>query len=360
MSSSGSSLRTIRELVEMYDARASLDHASTIPAPWYLDEALADLEQRTVFSRNWQVVGRVEQLAEPGQYLTTEIAGEPIVVIRGDDGRLRSFFNVCRHHAAAVMTESEGLALTMRCPYHGWTYGLDGRLRGVPEFAGVCAFDQAKTGLIEVECDVWQKWVFIKLESGGKALPGIDDFKLPGLESLRFFARRRYRVESNWKVYVDNYLDGGYHVPHIHKGLASVLDYSQYKIANGRRFTLQSSPVVEGQVARGGKEALYYWVYPNFMINWYEGVMDTNVVIPCGTESCDVVFDYYFSDPADEAQKLMSIAVSEQIQAEDANICMSVQRGLKSRAYFAGRLSVKRESGEHLFHRLLYDDLKVD
>ncbi len=172
-----------------------------------------------------------------------------------------------------------------------------------------------------------QKWVFVRLESGGAAQPGIDHFKFPGLESLRFFARRRYRVESNWKVYVDNYLDGGYHVPHIHKGLVSVLDYSQYKITNGPHFSLQSSPVIEGQVARGGKEALYYWVYPNFMINWYEGVMDTNIVIPCGNESCEVVFDYYFSDPADEAQNLMSIAVSEEIQAEDAESASQCSAG---------------------------------
>jgi choline monooxygenase len=353
-----SSSRTIRELVELYDPRAPLEHASTIPALWYLDEGLADHERRTVFSRSWQVAGRVEQVAEPGHYLTIDIAGEPIVVVRGEDGGLRAFFNVCRHHAAAVMTGSEGRTLSMRCPYHGWTYGLDGRLKGVPEFGGVCDFDPASNGLVEVECEVWQKWVFVKLESGGVAQPLIDDLTFPSFEDLKFFVRRRYRVESNWKVYVDNYLDGGYHVPHIHKGLVSALDYSQYKIANGRRCCLQSSPVVEGHVTRNGKEALYYWLYPNFMINWYEGVMDTNVVIPCGTQSCEVVFDYYFSDLASEAQNQLSIAMSEEIQAEDAEICRSVQRGLNSRAYCAGRLSVKRESGEHLFHRLLHADLK--
>jgi choline monooxygenase len=252
----------------------------------------------------------------------------------------------------------------MRCPYHGWTYGLDGRLKGTPEFTGVCEFDPAENGLIEIQCEVWQKWVLVRLEGGGPSLSdflGIEliaQFDRPGMEDLRFFGRRRYRVESNWKTYIDNYLDGGYHVPHIHRGLASVLDYSQYRITNGQRFCLQSSPVVEGEVARGGKEALYYWVYPNFMINRYEGVMDTNIVVPVGIEACDVIFDYYFSDLTNEARNAASIAVSEEIQAEDAEICRSVQRGLKSRAYSSGRLSVRRESGEHLFHRLLYDDLK--
>jgi choline monooxygenase len=111
---------------------------------------------------------------------------------------------------------------------------------------------------------------------------------------------------------------------------------------------------------RTGKRALYYWIYPNFMINIYEGVMDTNLVIPLTFERTEVIVDYYFADVSESARErnLASIAVSERIQAEDAAICESVQRGLSSRAYNSGRLSVRREAGEHLFHRLLYNDLK--
>jgi choline monooxygenase len=110
---------------------------------------------------------------------------------------------------------------------------------------------------------------------------------------------------------------------------------------------------------RAGKRAYYYWIYPNFMINIYDGVMDTNLVIPRGVDNAEVVFDYYFSDVSSQAKEknLASIAVSEQIQAEDVAICESVQRGLNSRAYATGRLSVRRESGEHLFHKLLHADL---
>src|SRR5262249_10560972 len=151
------------------------------------------------------------------------------------------------------------------------------------------------------------KWVFVRLESGGPSLNQFLGGELTGqferlsMDGLQFFARRSYRVESNWKVYIDNYLDGGYHVPHIHKGLSDILDYSRYRITNGPHFCLQSSPVVEGGGPRTGRAALYYWVYPNFMINWYEGVMDTNIVIPVGVESCDVVFDYYFPEPGNRA-----------------------------------------------------------
>jgi choline monooxygenase len=172
-------------------------------------------------------------------------------------------------------------------------------------------------------------------------------------------------LNCNWKVYIDNYLDGGYHVPHAHKGLSSVIEYTKYTIENFERSCLQSSPLssdantnAEVGATRQGR-AFYLWIYPNFMINAYEGVMDTNLVLPLGPDKCAVVFDYYFGDISAAAEKhnRESIAVSEIVQDEDMAICDAVQRGLHSRAYVAGRLSVRREAGEHLFHRLLHADL---
>ena len=364
---------SVREIVESYDAGAPLAEAWTIPAPWYTDARVYELERRAVFARTWQLAGRSEQVGEPGQYVTCEVAGEPVVVVRGGDGALRAFFNVCRHHAAAVMTEPDGRAASLRCPYHGWTYTLEGHLRGTPDFAGVCRFERGENGLVPVECGVWENWVFVKVERGGPALEEflgselIAQARPLGLASLRWMERRHYAFDCNWKVFVDNYLDGGYHVPHLHKGLDSVLDYSNYTIENGERFCLQSSPVVsagaEAQTGavRRGERALYYWIYPNFMVNWYEGVMDTNLVLPRGVDQTEVIFDFYFTDlsEAARARNRASIDVGQRIQDEDTAICKSVQRGLASRAYRAGRLSVRREAGEHLFHRLLYADLKA-
>jgi choline monooxygenase len=179
--------------------------------------------------------------------------------------------------------------------------------------------------------------------------------------------RRTYAFDSNWKVFVDNYLDGGYHIPFLHKGLHSVLDYAEYTIENGARYCLQWSPVhdsgrdAQTAAVRGGKDAYYYWLYPNFMINWYEGMMDTNLVLPLGVDRTLVVFDFYFTNvdgPAAERNRA-SIQVGDRIQAEDTGICASVQKGLGSRAYKAGRLSVRREAGEHLFHRLLAAHLRA-
>jgi choline monooxygenase len=278
---------------------------------------------------------------------------------------------VCRHHAAAVETQSAGCAKQFRCPYHGWTYGNDGSLKGMVEFEGVCNFDRKDNGLVSIRVDTWENFVFVNLD--GKSVP-LSDFlgKVPSLtaplnlsNTLRYFDRRIYTLNCNWKVYVDNYLDGGYHVPHAHKGLSSVVEYTKYTIENFERACLQSSPLDASGAAdsaigatRQG-HAFYLWIYPNFMINAYSGVMDTNLVLPLGVDKCAVIFDYYFADTSAAAARRHrdSIAVSEKVQDEDMAICDSVQRGLASRAYVAGRLSVRREAGEHLFHRLLYKDM---
>ena len=152
-------LDTLRQIIGSYDPNAPLEVAWTIPATWYVDERVMELEQRTVFAHSWQLVGRVDQLSEPGQYVTAEIAGEPMVIVRGNDNVLRGFFNVCRHHAAAVMTEPQGRSPQLRCPYHGWTYSLEGELKGTPDFAGVCNFDRAANGLVPAETAVWEQWV---------------------------------------------------------------------------------------------------------------------------------------------------------------------------------------------------------
>jgi choline monooxygenase len=369
-------LDTLRQIIDSYNPNAPLSEAWTIPAPWYVDPGILDLELRTVFAHSWQIVARVDQLQEPGQYITSEIAGEPVVVVRGSDKVLRGFFNVCRHHAAGVMTEPAGHAHQLRCPYHGWTYSLEGELKGTPDFAGVCNFDRATNGLVPVETAVWEQWVFLRLEGRGAEQDALEDFlgaelvdqiRPLSLDKLQWMERRHYTFDCNWKVFVDNYLDGGYHVPHLHKGLDSVLDYSQYMIETGERFCLQWSPMVtegaESQTGavRKGDRALYYWIYPNFMINWYDGAMDTNLVIPHGVDKTEVIFDFYFPDVSEGSRERnrASIDVGQRIQDEDEAICKSVQRGLNSRAYRAGRLSVRREAGEHLFHRLLYSDLKA-
>src|SRR5207237_1772527 len=242
----------------------------------------------------------------------------------------------------------------------------------MPEFEGVKNCDRQKNGLMSVKADIWEGFAFVNLDPQAMSL---KDFLARlvkrtaplGLSKLHYFDRRVYDIHCNWKVFVDNYLDGGYHVPHLHKGLNSVLDYKQYTIENEDRYCLQSSPMVASDEdaatssTRKGDRAWYFWQYPNLMINCYAGYMDTNLVLPLDVDHCRVIFDFFFSDVSESARAYneQSVKVSDRVQVEDLDICEAVQRGLKSRAYGAGRLSVRREAGEHLFHRLLAADLKT-
>jgi len=365
--------RSLHEILASYNVASPLSEASTIPGPWYTDPRIAELEAQTVFSTTWQLVARTDQLHKPGQFVTANIAGEPIVVVRGNDGVLRGFYNVCRHHAAAVVMEECGQVSILHCPYHGWNYGLDGSLKGMPEFDGVKNFERQQNGLVPVKAEIWENLVFVNLDPRSETLHsflgGLVKRVAPlGVGKLHHFDRKVYDIHCNWKVFVDNYLDGGYHVPHLHKGLNSVLDYKEYSIENEDRYCLQSSPMVSGtedaatSSTRKGDRAWYFWQYPNLMINCYAGYMDTNLVLPLDVDHCRVIFDFFFSDVSEAAWEYneQSVKVSDRVQVEDLDICEAVQRGLKSRAYGAGRLSVRREAGEHLFHRLLAADLKKD
>jgi choline monooxygenase len=358
----------LRDLIDAFDPTLPLDRAHTIPSGWYFDPDLADLERRTAFA-GWQPVGRLDQLATPGSYLTADVAGEPVAVLRDEAGVLRAFHNVCRHRAAPVLTEPSGAATKLRCRYHGWTYDLTGRLRGAPEFDGVVDFCREDFGLVPMIADTWGPTVWVHPQSAALRLA---DFLHPlpnrlerlGIHRLKWHARRTYDLDCNWKVYVDNFLDGGYHVNSVHPGLAGVLDYAHYRTELFANVSVQVSPLkpatdaVEG-VVRLGDTAYYWWVFPNFMVNVYSGVTDTNLVLPLGPERCRVVFDFYFADgtPADFVAQ--SIGVGERVQKEDVEICEEVQRGLRSRSFSTGRFSVRRENGGYQFHQLLARTLRT-
>jgi choline monooxygenase len=360
-----------RALLAAFDPDLPLDQARTIPAAWYFDPELAALERQSAFGNSWQVAGRASLVAEPGTYLTCDIAGEPVVVVRDGDGVLRAFANVCRHRAAPVMTEPCGKASRLRCRYHGWTYDLAGRLRGTPEFDGVADFCREDQGLPELAVATWGPYVWVHIEKPtttlDQALAPLPAEAAGRLESLHFAEQRVYDIACNWKVYVDNYLDGGYHINTVHPGLAGVLDYSRYRTETYSQASVQRSPLRPPEpgddvgAVRTGAEAQYWWVFPNFMVNLYDGVMDTNLVLPLGTDRCRVVFDFFFADiQSESAQRFIrdSIAVADQVQQEDLGICQEVQQGLRSRSFDTGRFSVRREIAGYHFHQLLARQLR--
>jgi choline monooxygenase len=365
--------RTFLEELELFDASLPLARARTIPSHWYLDAEMNSAELHCVFGETWQLAARTQQLDVPGSFVTTNIGGEPVVVVRDDQGILRAFFNVCRHRAACVVTEREGTARRLRCRYHGWTYDLAGRLRGAPEFDGVADFRTEDNGLVPLAVDTWGPLVFVNPGPEPGALKHVFAplcERLGELGGLRFVERRSYELACNWKVFVDNYLDGGYHVNTVHPSLAGVLQYAQYRTECRGSTSIQSSPLraadpdtsdISASAVRAGNEALYGWAFPNFMVNLYAGVMDTNIVLPLGPGRCRVDIDFYVSQPEGPDGRSFaaeSVEVGHRIQLEDVGVCEDVQRGLASRSYDTGRYSVRREAAVHHFHQLLAAKLR--
>ncbi len=361
----------VTELLNAFNSTLPLSRARTIPSAWYFDPEIYALECEKVFGNTWQYVGRSELVRDAGSFLTVEVAGQPILVVRDEKGTLRAFHNACRHRAAQVINDSCGHATKLRCRYHGWTYDLAGKLRGTPEFDGVEEFKKEEQGLPPMHVETWGPFLFVHQ---GTPKQTLAEFLAPfpqmtadlGIEKLQFFDRREYVLDCNWKVFVDNYQDGGYHVNTVHPALAGALDYAHYRVENHEFNSVQISPMKPSDdptvaKVRSGSHAYYWWIFPNLMINVYQGVMDTNWVIPLGTDKCRVYFDFYFTDvKTPEAKRFneQSIAVAHQVQMEDWGVCEEVQRGLRSRSYDTGRFSVKREAGGYFFHQLLARTLR--
>jgi choline monooxygenase len=343
---------------------ADLEHASTLPSNFYVDPALLEDEKRRIFWRTWQIVGRTEQVANPGDYITLQLCGEPLLITRDTEKKLRGFYNVCRHRAGPP-AEGCGNRKVFRCGYHGWTYGLDGRLLNAPEMDGTANFSAEDFRLRPVHVAEWEGQIFVNLDLD--AQPLLTDLReLPAQAAkykfgeLKLAGRRDYQMQCNWKVYIDNYLEG-YHLPSVHPSLNRELDYNAYVTTLFERHSLQASPIRGPEnesstqrhykQAQGDLEAEYFWIFPNWMLNCYPDNVSLNIVLPTGPETCVAIFEWYF--PADRVHAAeTTMKFSDEIQIEDGHICEIVHKNLKSQSYDRGRYSAKQEKGVHHFHRL--------
>jgi len=333
----------------------ALPRAETIPSAWFTEERFHSLDLEAVFARTWQYVGHLERLVEPGSWVVSEAAGEPVVVVRDLEGRLRAFYNVCRHRGGPLALR-DGCGRVLKCQYHGWTYQLDGTLRGVPHWNLVELFDRDDYGLVSVRVETWDGLVFVCLDPDAAPLSevfaGVSQAISPiRLSAMTFRERVEYDVGANWKVYVENYLEG-YHVPIVHPELMKMYDFSSYETEVSDHWSLQHSALTDDEHIYGqGGRAFYYCVFPNFMLNILPGRLQTNLVIPVAPDRCRVVFEYFYSDTGTQAALDRITAdreFADHVQAEDMAICEHVQRGLMSRGYDRGRFSVKYEGG--VFH----------
>jgi len=330
-----------------------VETARALPSHCYVDPGFHAFERAAVFAHGWQLVGREAQVLGAGDHIVAEIGGVPLVIVRGDDGVLRALHNVCRHRAGPLATCDGKGAHALTCKYHGWTYALDGTLRGAPEMGRAQEFDVATVRLPQAQVALWRGLAFATLDLEAPFAPlvaGIDARHLPDT-TLDFAQRVSYEIACDWKVYVDNFLEG-YHLPQVHPQLNALLDYRSYATELAPWSVLQSSPLDRANSLYGAGEALYYWLYPNTMLNLLPGRMQTNRVLPLGAGRCRVDFDFFYAAD-DRTDRTSDARFSDLVQQEDITICTAVQRGLASGSYVPGRLNPAREQGVWHFHELL-------
>lgn len=342
-----------------------VERAETIPSHWYTAPEFHELDIEAVLGTGWQCAGHISRIPEAGDAYPLLAGGNPVLILRDSEGEVRAFYNVCRHRGGPLL-QQPGSARFLKCLYHGWTYRLDGSLRGVPHFDRAELFDKDAFGLTPLRCEIRQGFIWISLqEAGAEPHPPLDEL-LHGIqdrtghlntETLQFAGEVVYEVACNWKVYIDNYLEG-YHIPHVHPELCDLLSFQDYKTECAKWHSLQYSPFRQAAsiYSDGSGEAYYYFVYPNTMLNILPGRVQLNRVEPVDAGHCRVHFEYYYDDVTSEAGKTkhqQDMAYSDKVQQEDMEICEAVQLGLRSKAYDRGRFSPKMETALHHCQGLL-------
>ena len=351
--------------------RAALEAGATLPADWYTDASHHERELAAIFAHAWQYVGRAEEVSEPGSFFAAFAGHVPIVVVRDREGALRGFVNVCRHRAHLVV-QGSGRRATLQCPYHAWTYGLDGSLQRAPRSEREPGFDPDGLSLLPVAVDVLGPLLFANPDSQApplaEALDPIPE-RLPAggldLDALRFRSRREWTVAADWKVVMENYLEC-YHCPVAHPSFSDLIDVDvdSYRLeADGRVLSQYGTPRPVGVAGNGAPydvrgpvgEAQFHLLWPATTFNTEPGPPNLNMDVtrPEGPGRSVGFTDYFFGEevPAETQEGLM--AFSAQVGAEDFALVESVQRGLESAMVPRGRLLLESEQLLHRFQLLV-------
>jgi phenylpropionate dioxygenase-like ring-hydroxylating dioxygenase large terminal subunit len=351
---------------------ATIADGRTIPFDWYSDPAVLRLERERIFRRAWQYAGRADQLAEPGAFFTCDLGGIPIVVVRDDEGGLRAFLNVCRHRGSLVC-EGEGKRASLQCPYHAWTYGLDGSLRAAPRSERVPGFDKESLGLVSVPVEAWGPFVFVNPDAEAEPLaetlgelPALVAASGVDLGSLRFLKRASgAEYAANWKVCSENFLEC-YHCQVAHPGFSKVVDVSvdAYVLEESRMFSSQYGPVREawkgdfdprGPIERGQ----FHFLWPNLTLNMMPGQPNLSIgpIVPTGPETTARFLDYFVGPDVEQAWIDEMLEFDDQVGAEDRILVERVQKGLRGGGVEHGRLMGDSERLIAHFQSLLLDAL---
>ena len=352
--------------------RDELLEGSTLPASWYSDTEVLRLEHEQIFSRSWQYAGVLEQVAEPGSFFTCRAGHTPIVVVRDRAGELRAFVNVCRHRGHEV-AHGCGQRETLQCPYHAWTYDLDGSLRAAPRSEREPGFDPSEWGLRPVLVDTWGPLVFVNPDREAAPLcETLGELPREAAEHGIDFAGLTYRgrsrewiVEANWKLVVENYLEC-YHCPVAHKSFSRLIDVDPdaYRLSSGRLYSSQYGPMQHGrerpyEPVGEVRASQFHFVWPNWTLNTLPGPAHVRVLVfqPLTADrTASFVDGFWARDTPDEiVEEITDFGAA--VGQEDRDLVESVHRGLRSGAIERGRLLLGSEHLIQHFQLLVYDAL---
>jgi glycine betaine catabolism A len=344
----------------------------TLPARYYTDPELFQQEVERFFFGSWICAGRAEQIQEPGEYFLRDVCGENVIVTCDSSGALRAFYNICRHRGTRMCTATEGkLPGRIQCPYHGWTYGLDGRLIGAPQMDG--DFSREDYPLHAVQCDVWDGHIFLNLSQPSDSLAHQladlpEKFARWQMQDLRLHKRIIYEVQANWKLVTLNYNEC-LHCPILHPALNRLTDYlgaanepphpTYVGGAMGFRGDVETMSM-DGKRRRNylpalneeeRKKVCYYTIYPNFLLSLHPDYMMTHTLWPKAVDRTEIICEWHFHP--DEMSKFNfqpndAIDFWDLTNREDWGIVELSQAGIRSRAYTPGPYSRREE----LLHQL--------
>ena len=350
---------------------ATIGGTRTLPWSWYSDPAVLQLEQERIFRRFWQYAGRADEVAEPGSFSATRAGDVPVVLVRDEEDTLRAFVNVCRHRGS-IVCEGHGKRSTLQCPYHAWTYGLDGRLITAPRSNREGGIETGELGLVQLRMETWGPLVFVNPDPDAAPLAdyledipervaaaGVD------VDGLRFLQRGESELHANWKICSENFLEC-YHCPTAHPGFSAVVDVSpdSYLLQTSTWLMSQHGPPrpeprggydLTGDVERGQ----FHFLFPNTVINVMPGRPNLSIgpIVPLAPERTYRHLDYFVAPDAPEDWIEEMLAFDAEVGAEDTRLVERVQQGVRSGLVEEGRLLPESEKLVAHFQALVVDAL---
>jgi Rieske 2Fe-2S family protein len=343
----------------------SSESAKSMPQKYFVSPEIFADEHKKIFSREWLLIGHQSQIAKPGDYFLATIAGESFIIIRDSRFKIRAFFNVCRHRGTRLKEDACGHGSAIQCPYHAWTYGLDGRLIGAPHMEDVPGFDKTDYPLHPVNLGVWEGFIFVNLGPNPMPLgqwfaPLAGKFSHWNMPILQPAERIEYDVRANWKLMFENYSEC-YHCPGVHPQLQKVSPYDSaendlregpflggfMKINPGKSLTMSGNACAAfvGKI-ENLQQVFYYSIFPNMLLSLHPEYVMVHQLWPQSPERTLIVCDWLFHPNAfarEDFKPEDAIEFWDITNKQDWHVCELSQQGIASRAYEPGPYS-SRES----------------